>query len=267
MKIILVFAAILGLLGFVTYNVKKDVSTTGPTAIIVDSPQESAPAKRKSSVLVELFTSEGCSSCPPADKNLADLAKRSNGDVEIITLGMHVDYWNNLGWTDSFSAAKYSQRQSFYSNTFNLNGVYTPQMVVDGRYQFVGGNSDEANKAIEGSIKAAKGNIDLSTAENKLKVNISDLPEHTSANVFLAIAENNLSTDVKRGENSGHVLSHTSVVRELRTIGTVNAADKNYTTETALQIPANWKKENIKLVVFVQVESTSKIIGVNQINL
>lgn len=268
MKIILAFAAVLSFLGLVTYTVKKEAAAPAPPTAAADSDWKSAPAKGKPPVLIELFTSEGCSSCPPADKNLAEMAKRSNGDAEVITLGMHVDYWNNLGWTDPFSAAKYSQRQSFYSSTFNLDGVYTPQMVVDGSYQFVGGNSGEANKAIDEATKIPKANVELSAAaENKLKVNISALPEHTFANVFLAIAENNLSTEVKRGENGGHVLSHTSVVRELHTIGTIDAADQDFVTEAEFQIPANWKRENIKLVVFVQVEKTSKVIGVNQIKL
>ncbi len=114
--------------------------------------------KRKSPVLVELFTSEGCSSCPPADRVLAQLeTEQPNKNAEIITLALHVDYWDNLGWKDKFSSALYSQRQSVYGQALKLNQVYTPQMVVDGQKQFVGSNLSEANKAITESAKIRKG--------------------------------------------------------------------------------------------------------------
>ena len=268
MKVILILISVFSFLGLVTYSsVKKDAAVNDPSNIAAGAPEKTSAAKGKTPVLVELFTSEGCSSCPPADRNLAALAKQTGGDAEIITLGMHVDYWNNLGWNDPFSAAKFSRRQSFYSDTFKLDGVYTPQMVVDGSFQFVGGNSGEAAKAVAEAVKTPKANVALAATGNTLKVDISDLPEHTFGNIFLAIAEDNLSSNVKRGENSGRVLAHTSVVRELRTIGSFDAAAKIFKTETAFEIPADWKRENIKLVVFAQVEKTSKIIAVNQIKL
>jgi hypothetical protein len=269
MKIILSLITVMSFLGLISYNVKKPAVSNKPTEISPRTQEEIPPAKEKSPVLVELFTSQGCSSCPPADKNLAFLEKQQpSSEAEIITLSLHVDYWNRLGWTDVFSSPKYSERQGFYSNTFKLGGeVYTPQMVVDGTHQFVGGNMNEANKAISSSAKSPKAKIDLSISGDKLKVKISELPEHSYSNVFLAVAENNLSTNVKRGENGGKILPHTSVVRELKTIGSIAAEDKSFETETAFQTPAAWKRENLKLVVFIQVERTSRIIGVNQIKL
>jgi len=269
MKIILSLITVMSFLGLITYNVKKPALSNEPTEISPRTQEEIPPAKEKWPVLVELFTSQGCSSCPPADKNLAFLEKQQpSSEAEIITLSLHVDYWNRLGWTDVFSSPKYSERQGFYSNTFKLGGeVYTPQMVVDGTHQFVGGNMNEANKAISSSVKLPKAKIDLSISGDKLKVKISELPEHSYSNVFLAVAENNLSTNVKRGENGGKILPHASVVRELKTIGNITAEDKSFETETAFQTPPAWKKENLKFVVFIQVEQTSKIIGVNQIKL
>lgn len=171
-------------------------------------------------------------------------------------------------WTDPFSSSKYSERQGFYSNTFKLGGeVYTPQMVVDGSAQFVGGNLDAAQKAISAAAKSPKADVEISVTENKLSVKISKVPEHTFANVFVAIAEDDLSTAAKRGENGGRTLPHASVVRELRTIGTIAANNNSFETETAFQIQPSWKKQNLKLVVFVQIEKTSRIIGVNQIRL
>jgi hypothetical protein len=255
-------------LGLITYNVEKTVVSNEAVEIQGETQREIPLTKGKSPVLVELFTSQGCSSCPPADKNLAFLDKQQLiSEAEIITLSMHVDYWNRLGWTDVFSSPKYSERQGFYSHTFKQNEVYTPQMVVDGSYQLVGGNLGEANKAISSSAKLPKAKVELVVLGDKLKVKVSELPEHSFANVFLAIAENNLSTNVKRGENGGKILSHVSVVRELKTIGSIAAEDKSFETETAFQTLTPWKKENLKFVVFIQVEKTSQIIGVNQIKL
>lgn len=267
MKIIIALAAACGFLGLITYSfnkmpvndaVKENVETTAKTSAATSKPL----------VLVELFTSEGCSSCPPADRALIFLEKEQPySEAEIVPLAMHVDYWNRLGWTDKFSASDYSRRQEFYSNTFKLDGVYTPQMVVDGARQFVGGNLDEAHKAVTEAAKSPKANVELTLADDKLKINITELPAHSFANVFLAIAENNLSTEVKRGENGGATLPHTAVVRELKTIGTISDEMKNFNTETAFKLQPDWKKENLKLVVFVQTEQGSRIIGVNQIKL
>jgi len=268
MKLILILAAAISFFGLITYNVKKSDVKIEPAMSNETISPTPEPAKEKSPVLVELFTSEGCSSCPPADKNLIYLNdKQPFADAEVITLAMHVDYWNRLGWKDVFSAPQFSERQSFYSDTFKLGEVYTPQIVVDGTSQFVGSNLDEARKAVGEAVKSPKGNVALSVSDNKLQVKISGLPKHSPANVFVAVAEDNLSTAVKNGENGGRTLPHTSVVRELRTIGKVTAEDNSFDTETAFQLQPSWKKQNLKLVVFVQVEQNSRIIGVNQIRL
>jgi hypothetical protein len=140
-------------------------------------------------------------------------------------------------------------------------------MVVDGNRQFVGGNLGEAQKAVTEAVKSPKAEIELAVSDDKLKVKISNLPAHSFANVFLAIAENDLSTDVKRGENGGKILTHTAVVRNFKTIGSITAEDKGFETETIFQTPAAWKRKNLKLVVFVQEEEKSKIIGVSQVKL
>jgi hypothetical protein len=275
MKIILFMVAVLSFFGLVTYNVKlsnKAIESVPAVEEIhpADSPAEekNVRSKNKPLVLVELFTSEGCSSCPPADKNLTYLnEKQPFADAEVIALSMHVDYWNRLGWKDPFSSAQFSERQSDYSNIFNLDGVYTPQMVVDGRAQFVGSNFEEARKAVNSALKNPKANIELALTDNKLQINITDLPKHSAANVFLAVAENNLTINVKNGENGGRTLSHTAVVRDLKTIGELKPEDNNFKDETPLQLNPQWKKKDLKLVVFVQNTETGQIIGVNQISL
>ncbi|MGI8494545.1 MAG: DUF1223 domain-containing protein [Pyrinomonadaceae bacterium] len=261
MKIVLLIASIFSFLGLITYSVQRTPDSKEQAQVEMKAENSVISEKvSKSPVLVELFTSEGCSSCPPADRNLAELSKQQ----DVIALGFHVDYWNNLGWTDQFSKAAYSQRQGFYSNTFKLGEVYTPQMIVDGTDQFVGGNSSAANQAISAAAKNEKGNVALTVSGDKLKVDISNLPAHSFANVFLAIAENNLSTSVKRGENGGKTLNHAAVVRDLKNIGSVAGNAKSFQTETTVQIPSDWKKQNLKFVVFAQVEDGSKIIAVNQ---
>ncbi|HEX8734041.1 MAG TPA: DUF1223 domain-containing protein [Pyrinomonadaceae bacterium] len=186
--------------------------------------------------------------------------------AEIITLALHVDYWNRLGWTDEFSTPLFSQRQELYAQRFKQADVYTPQMVVDGSVQFTG-NSGTASKEIIEAAKKAKAPVEMSIDGEKLKIKIAKLPEHENATVFLAIAEDNLVSSVKRGENSGKTLEHVSVARELKAVGNVSAQEKSFEAEIVFQIQPNWKKENLKLVVFVQGNQNRKIYGVNRIAL
>lgn len=276
MKIFLITILVFGLLALTIYavresNVEKETVKTDETVQTESTPSPKNPAaENKTPVLVELFTSEGCSSCPPADKNLIYLDEKQPVEgAEIIALELHVDYWNRLGWTDPFSSAEYSERQSDYSEKFSLDGVYTPQIVVDGARQFVGGDLREAEKTVGEAVKMPKAKVELNVAAgDKLQVKIADLPKtDSSAKVFLAVAEDNLSTNVGRGENGGRTLRHTAVVRELKTIGQITAGNREFTTETAVQLQSAWKKDNLKLVVFVQDAATNRIIGVNQIRL
>lgn len=213
-------------------------------------------------VLVELFTSEGCSSCPPADRVLTNLEKQQPvSQAEVITLAFHVDYWNYLGWKDEFSSPAFGQRQGQYVQSFRLDSNYTPQMVVDGQTEFVGSHSDKASEAIVNAAKIRKGTVAASINADKLKVSITGLPKHENATVFLAIAEDGLATNVKRGENAGSNLQHTSVVRELKQLGSIGSETDSHTSEADIQISPAWKRENLKFVVFVQENSSKKVIA------
>jgi hypothetical protein len=217
-------------------------------------------------VLVELFTSEGCSSCPPADRALAFLDKEQPyPQAEVITLALHVDYWNSLGWKDEFSTALFTQRQELYAEKLKVDSTYTPQMIVDGKIEFVGSDTGKAARAIAEAAKVQKGKIEIVKNNDKLSVKITDLPVHENSNIFLAIAEDNLISNVGRGENSGKKLEHQSVVRELRSIGTLKPQEESAEIETNLQFNQGWKKENLKLVVFVQENDSRKILGVGRI--
>ena len=146
---------------------------------VEQNPQSQIPnLKSKPPVLVELFTSEGCSSCPPADRALTFLEKQQpNSDAEIITLALHVTYWDDLGWKDIFSAPLFTQRQELYSQKFKLDSIYTPQMIVDGSYQFVGSDLTKAQKAISEAAKTQKAKVEITNVADSLKVRISEVPQ------------------------------------------------------------------------------------------
>jgi hypothetical protein len=221
-------------------------------------------------VLVELFTSEGCSSCPPADELLARLEQTQPiAGAEIIALSEHVDYWNRLGWTDPYSSAKFSERQNEYARAFDTGEVYTPQMIVDGRVQFVGSNRDRAREAIADAARAAKATVEISlrgatTDSANLAIRINDLQTAwtgDSPEVLLAITESGLRSSVSRGENAGRRLNHTAVVRALSGLGSIDSQSKSFSAEPSVNIEKVWKRANLKAVVFVQERASRRVLG------
>ncbi len=265
MKQILFLLAIFGLLYFAACSTQNEQVDAQSKEKINSNEDQKMNSTSKTPVLVELFTSEGCSSCPPADKVLSRLEnEQADKNAEVITLAFHVDYWNYLGWKDEFSDAKYSERQNGYANTFKQDSNYTPQMVVDGEKQFVGSNYETAINSIAEASKNAKGKIYLEQNDKNLKVKISDLSAHQDSYIWLAIAEDNLKSNVKRGENSGRVLEHVSVVRDLNLLGNLTPDDKNFEKEISLQLKEDWKKENLKIVAFVQAKDSKKIYALSR---
>lgn len=216
-------------------------------------------------VVVELFTSEGCSSCPPADALLGKLDRERNGPgPQVIVLGEHVDYWNGLGWKDRFSSAEFSRRQSEYEKRFSLNSVYTPQIVIDGRYQLVGNNESGVRDRIsEAAQKPATTTISLFWNKGAVVVKADNQSGHAE-DMFLAITENDLSTSVARGENSGRTLNHTGVVRTLRKIGQLSGGRFHSTIPITFQ--PGWKPENLRIVVFAQSEPGGEISGASALD-
>lgn len=220
----------------------------------------------KSPVLVELFTSEGCSSCPPADSLLISLDRDQQVDgAEIITLGFHVDYWDHDGWRDRFSSAEYTKRQQAYAKQFDSGQTYTPQAVIDGKIETVGNDDRKVKSAISSRISAAKAAISAEIAADKIKLDISYIPSKKASTVYLAVAENGLISDVSSGENGGQRLSHVSVVRDLRAVGKIDAGQANANFETSLPTNSEWKTANLRYVVFVQENGSMRILGVKKI--
>ncbi len=256
MKLILIFASFL---------IFSSCSIQSVESLPLKENLQSPTPAQKPSVLVELFTSEGCSSCPPADRALALLQKEQPvADAEIIALAFHVDYWNRLGWKDEFSSDVFTRRQNTYSKSFRIPSIYTPQMVVDGRFQFVGSNLARAKQMIAEASQTNKAEIELTLDGKKLGVRIPDIPAHNPSIVYLAIAEDNLVSNVDSGENAGKKLEHIAVVRELRKLGHIKPNDTAFSVETHLEIKENWVKDNLKIVVFVQENSSRKIYGMQQ---
>lgn len=218
------------------------------------------PPGERQPVILELFTSEGCSSCPPADVVLASLARgQPVPGAEVLALEIHVDYWNYLGWSDPFSSAANSDRQHAYGKAFGQRGVYTPQLVVDGHAELLGSDSSGAKEAIAAAARAPKVKVALAFNDGKLAVSVADVPgprEPTS--VWLALTEEGLHTDVPRGENAGSRLAHGPIVRRLARIG---AADPAFSGEAPAALDPAWKRENMRAVVFVQRDRGLQILG------
>ena len=245
------------------------------TLVLTPANTQAATAPPRAPVVIELFTSEGCSSCPPADALLAQLAQAAaSQNVALIPLSEHVDYWNDIGWTDPFSSAEFSERQRRYALALGARGergdVYTPQMVVDGRFGFVGSNAAKAQDAIAQAAQAGKANVQLTPVADKtgaalsLRVNVTNLPPlaaHERAEVMFAITEDGLSSNVTRGENSGRRLPHIAVTRALRSLGEMPVNAPSFETTTAVKLNANWRRSALRLVVFVQERTQRRILG------
>src|SRR5260370_3356749 len=213
----------------------------------------------QSPVLIELFTSEGCSSCPPADALLErlDRSQRASG-ADLIVLSEHVDYWNDSGWKDPYSSHEYSERQSAYAGQFGLRSIYTPQMVVDGQFEFVGSDERRAKQAIESATKVMKTPVSVSSRLSDEKTAIlhmetGPLPSSStaeSAGIFLAIADDSDESHVSRGENAGRTLKHVAVLRSLIRIG---AVDKSAGFSRDMKLRLNAKnRRTLRLAVCVQ---------------
>ncbi len=206
--------------------------------LIVTGSASTQDSELRNPILIELFTSEGCSSCPPADALLQKLDRlQPVHGAQLIVLSEHVDYWNHIGWKDPYSSHLYSERQSGYASRFELDSDYTPQMVVDGRRQFVGSDTRSADQALIEAAKMPKVHVTVSEisidAEHNLRAHVevenltSIVGNHDSGknnstnNVYAALVLAHAESQVSGGENSGRQLTHTNVVHSLVNIGSV----------------------------------------------
>jgi hypothetical protein len=223
-------------------------------------------------VVLELFTSEGCSSCPPADALLAKLEEQQPvTGAEIIALEEHVDYWDHEGWVDPFSSAQWTQRQEAYASGFADHGVYTPELVINGRSAFVGSRGGDAYRAVANEVAQPRTEISISLLNSDkrdhehLKVEVGKVQgaqQGDVAEVWLAIAETALHSSVTGGENAGHDLHHAPVLRWLHKAGTTSLNTMpSFAGDSDLKLDSSWKRNNLRVVAFVQEKRSHHILG------
>ena len=221
------------------------------TCAMPDKKEANVKNETKGFTVIELFTSESCSSCPPADKLLETINKEYAGK-KVLTLSYHVDYWNKLGWKDEFSNTENTARQNNYANIFRLNSIYTPQAVINGSTEFVGSDRSKMINAIGHSKKINKTiTLNALTGNNKVMVDykINDLSAGES--LLIALVQKHATTDVKRGENSGRKLNHINIVRQFQ------LAKNNSNME--FKLPG--EKNNFFIVALLQNDKSGFIEG------
>lgn len=224
-------------------------------SVSVDHNKKKKITTSNNIVVIELFTSQGCSSCPPADRLLGSYANRE----DIAALSFHVDYWNKLGWKDPFSDHAFSQRQENYASAFGTNGVYTPQIIINGQKEMVG--SDEHKIAVE--VKQFKKEQSLyqiiideiKIDNNKVSITYSLKGKFNNSVVNVALVQNKITTSIKAGENEGVTLTNYNVVRNFKTIDSFTAK-KNATT---IDLVSGTNKREFSIILFLQDVSSNKI--------
>ncbi|GAB2814871.1 DUF1223 domain-containing protein [Ferruginibacter profundus] len=211
--------------------------------------------------VIELFTSQGCSSCPPADALLAQTINDAKKEGKhIFALSFHVDYWNRLGWADPFSSAAWSARQNNYVSVFGLDGAYTPQMIVNGKDQFVGSDksalSESLNKALHSKAEINfKSLVATYNADKTIQLQYTLEGDLAGSIINVALVALQETTMIKRGENGGRTLSNENIVRQLISKNATASGEINFAASpTAV-------KENMAIIAFVQQEKTLKIVG------
>jgi len=222
-----------------------------------------APAPPRVPVVLELFTSEGCSSCPPADRLLAELLEEQPvPGALVIGISEHVDYWDHQGWRDPFSSALFTRRQQVFAARFGTDRIYTPQIVVDGRAEFVGGDRAEALAGIRRAAASPKTPIGLAWATSERRaIHVQVAPGAApNADVWLVMVEDGLSSVVTRGENDGHTLHHAAVARRLTKLGETSK-DGSFEAEPAAAPDPEWHAQALTAVVVLQDRRSGAIIG------
>jgi len=231
---------------------------------------QNAPQKSHATpVLLELFTSEGCSSCPPADAWLQQLdAQQPLPDAQLIVLSEHVDYWNNDGWTDPFSSSLVTDRQAAYVRALGLSSAYTPQLIVDGTSELHLENQQQVNDVLLKAEKAPQLPVSIGSvhiegsapAILRAHIEVDGTSSRHNADIFAALALDHAESQVLHGENGGHRLKHVAVVQELVKIGKLEKG-KAFTQDYQLKLKSGQDPKNLRLVVFVQESGPGSVLG------
>jgi hypothetical protein len=215
-------------------------------------------------VLLELFTSEGCSSCPPADRLLEALDRQPVAGADLIVMSEHVDYWNYLGWSDPYSSPVFSARQQNYAGRLGTS-VYTPQLVLDGHLQATGSDQGEVTAAIARAVREAKLPVSVRVVRTGSggTVHVDANTAGKSTDLYIAIAADHMNSHVLRGENGGKTLTHVAVTQSIVRIGKWEGAGLTGRDVplTAKQLPAAGE---MRVIAILQDPQTGRILGVAQ---
>ena len=227
-------------------------------AIVVMGGQAGYPAK--GFAVVELFTSEGCSSCPPADQLIARIQQESRGQPVYI-LAFHVDYWDRSGWKDAFSDASYTRRQNQYAGWLKLQSIYTPQVVVNGRKEFVGSQEATLRSTIDGDLQETSPAI-LTLSNVRLDGDKAECQYHAqnagnNSSLILTVVQRSATTSVKAGENSGRTLTHVQIVRQLQTMELHGGGSG----AGSIVLPAGIDTRDEEIIAFLQNNDNGRIIA------
>ncbi|SEC12007.1 DUF1223 domain-containing protein [Terriglobus roseus] len=248
-----------------TWSIAACLLAVSPLPMAISQPKHAETPPNI--VLVELFTSEGCSSCPPADELLRKVNGRQTAAGQLVVgISEHVTYWNRLGWTDPFSSSTYTDRQDRYANRFGLDSVYTPQMVVNGQQQFVGSNESLLGRALADQVKQKRINLRILSSEFQngniaIHFAASQLPSNRPLNIVATLTDDLAISKVIRGENGGRSLQHVAVARSLATIATIHGD-----TDTTVNVPWNAVDATKQgaahhLILFAQEAGQGAIVG------
>ena len=238
------------------------VALVAACAFLRPAPYSVVPptGQPKGFAVVELFTSEGCSSCPPADRLVARIQQEDKGQPVYI-LAFHVDYWDRLGWKDAFSDSRYTQRQNRYASWLNLRSIYTPQIVVNGRNEFVGSQEGTLRQAIgDGLGQAPLAHLTLSdirSEQGKVSWHYNVQNAAAGSSLIVALVQRSATTDVKAGENGGKTLAHVQIVRNITSapIGTGAAG------AGSIRLPQGMTGGEAELIAFVQSDNNGQIVA------
>lgn len=217
---------------------------------------------KKGFALLELYTSEGCSSCPPADELLGKIQKEQL-ENHVYVLSYHVDYWDKQGWKDIFSDADYTKRQYDYAKYMGKDPVYTPQVVINGKIDYIGSQETSLRNGIKSALsKPALASLNLESTQNGENLSVNYAVEGTSKNsrIFFAVVQKKAKTNVKRGENANRVLSHYQIVRHLYSVD----LNKNKKGTTAIRLPKNYNSQDFEIIGFVQDMNSGAILGIKR---
>jgi len=219
---------------------------------------QNSTSKNNGFAVLELFTSEGCSSCPPADQLMGEIEKQYK-DQPVYILAYHVDYWNNLGWKDKFSNIENSKRQQQYAKILRSQ-VYTPQLIVNGKKEFIGSDRDAVENAIQTALlndNNAKIDLSAKVSEKEINVNFKVQENNPQNKLLITLVEKKSSTNVQKGENEGRHLVHWQIVHQQNQISLKNSPEGT----TSFKLPANFNTNDWEIIGMIQNVKSGVILG------